>query len=65
MVSKKDSVGPEEGSRDTDGVSVGMADVDPDADPPLLSDTVVLIAASSSALVVGAAAVVVVDWPLL
>lgn len=65
VVIKKDGVGTEEGPWDPDGVSVGKADVDPDADTPLLSDTVVLVAVSSSALVVGAAAVVVVDCPLL
>lgn len=59
MVMNKDGVGAEEGA------SVGEAEVDSDADTPMLSDTVVVIAVSSSALVVGAAAVVVVDCPLL
>lgn len=65
VVTRKDGVGTEEGSTDTDGLSVGKADVDPDTDTPLLSDTVVLITVSSSGLVVGAAALVVVVCPLL
>lgn len=56
-------MGTEEGSRDTDGVSVVKADVDPDPVTALLSGTIVLITASSSALVM--VAVVVVDCPLL
>lgn len=65
VVIRRDGVGTEEGSTDADGVSVGKADVDPDTDTPLLSDTVVLITVSSSVLEVGAAALVVVDCPLL
>lgn len=59
VVMNKDGVGAEEGA------SVGEAEVDSDADTPMLSDAVVVIAVSSSTFVVGAAAVVVVDCPLL
>lgn len=65
VVIKKDGVGTEEGSGDTDGLSVGEDGVELEADAAPLSHAVLLVPGSCGALVVGAAAVVVVDCPLL
>lgn len=65
VVIKKDGVGTEEGSGDTDRLSVGEDGAEPEADAAPLSHAVLLVPGGCGALVVGAAAVVVVDCPLL